>query len=615
MDFTENRSLRPPDHPQFNIRRKPVSNPNIHQSYRDDGNRGLLQPPSPTFRGVTRISSHEVPPALPPRPPLRSKASAHTIGDPRSGRRDGDLDNSTWSATPFHRAATDIFPAPHPQPSQSPASATVQKAYGEARHFLGGLISHPAESNKHFSILRHSPGVIFYRGSTTSVTISIFSDAPLPPDRSLWLQNKGWTGKTGMRAKAFLRLTDDWLDITPTLALHANQVEPNDERAWQRDISKFLKKASSRVRDTQRLRETVVARIPAEAEDGYFQVVLCQGPKKKVLCTSPVFRILSTSLSPSSIRGASLSTLPLEVGAMVMGLYAQATVQRVIDPVSTVVQARIDPLRPSWMAQTAAETAIGIGTALRSGGDDGDSNPAARLARGQQQTIHLESGPSPPYPVAFKAQGTLLQRGDYFDAQKLHLSKIPDVVIDRLHGYFFGWARIAITRDNNSEGASGHWHQIVLAIRNLDPSQQGRVTLSQVMKRVTTLRFLEDVELPPQARVEVRVLGFLRPDLPPPTGRTEKELLEARNAAAEAAMLADSYDVTYVQNVLQYPAWGPEAQNRAGLIDRTKGGLENIRARGQKVVDSVPLHRLGVRSPAAEMRDRQITVSGFYIVR
>lgn len=84
-----------------------------------------------------------------------------------------------------------------------------------------------------------------------------------------------------MRAKALFRLTDDWLDITPTLALRSDQVEPNDERAWQRDIAKFLKKAPSRVRDTHRLRETAVARIPAEAGDGYFQVVLCQGPKKK----------------------------------------------------------------------------------------------------------------------------------------------------------------------------------------------------------------------------------------------------------------------------------------------------------------------------------------------
>jgi hypothetical protein len=489
----------------------------------------------------------------------------------------------------------------------------VQKAFGEARHFLGGLISRPAESNKHFTILRHSHGVVFYRGSTTSVTISIFSDAPLPPDRSLWLQNKGWTGKAGMRAKALFRLTDDWLDVTPTLALRSDQVEPNDERAWQRDIAKFLKKAPSRVRDTHRLRETAVARIPAEAGDGYFQVVLCQGPKKKVLCTSPVFRVLSTSLDPSSIRGASLSTLPLEVGAMVLGLYAQTAAQTVINPATSLVQAKVQPFKPSWVTQAAAQTAYGIGMSMRSGDVGSNQGPAAAIAYGPQESISLEKGPSPPYPMSFKARAEAMQ-DEAYDMQRMRLSKVPDQILDRLHGFFFGWARLLATNEN-TESSGSQWYQAILAIRNLDPSQQARVNMSQVMKRVTTLRFLEEVQLPAQSRVEVRVLGFLRPDVLPPRGTSEGELLEARNAAAEAAMLADACDAEYAQDVLEYPAWGPESQREAGVIDRTRVEVENLRARGQKIVERVPLHWLGVRSPMAEMRDRQITMNGFYVVR
>lgn len=273
--------LHVPDPPQSRIRRKPVSNPNLHQSYRNDGDRCSSQPLSPTISDVMTASSLDIPPPMPPRPPLRSKASVATIADPYSSRCERNFNSNGWTSASVQRAATDMIPPSDFRTTQSSTSVTMQKAFGEARYLLGGLISRPAESNKHFTILRHSQGVVFYRGSTTSVTISIFSDAPLPPDRSLWLQNKGWTGKTGMRAKALFRLTDDWLDITPTLALRSDQVEPNDERAWQRDIAKFLKKAPSRVRDTHRLRETAVARIPAEAGDGYFQVVLCQGPKKK----------------------------------------------------------------------------------------------------------------------------------------------------------------------------------------------------------------------------------------------------------------------------------------------------------------------------------------------
>jgi hypothetical protein len=507
-----------------------------------------------------------------------------------------------------------MIPASESRTTHSSASVTVQKAFGEARHFLGGLISRPAESNKHFTILRHSHGVIFYRGSTTSVTISIFSDAPLPPDRSLWLQNKGWTGKTGMRAKALFRLTDDWLDITPTLALRSDQVEPTDERAWQRDIAKFLKKAPWRVRDTHRLRETAVARIPAEAGDGYFQVVLCQGPKKKVLCTSPVFRILSTSLEPSSIRGASLATLPLEVGAMVLGLYAQTAALAVINPATSLAQSKIQPLKPSWVTQTAAETAYGIGMSMRSSDDNSNQGHAAAMACGQQEAISLETGPSPPYPMSFKARAEAIQGAGVYDMQRMRLRKVPDLILDRLHGFFFGWARLLSDKEN-TESSSSQWYQVIFAIRNLDPSQQARVNMSQVMKRVTTVRFLEEVELPAQSCVEVRVLGFLRPDMPPPRGTSEEELLEARNAAAEAAMLADACDAAYAQHVLDYPAWGPDSRREAGVIDRTKEGVESMRARGQKIVERVPLHWLGVRSPTAEMRDRQITMNGFYVVR
>ncbi|GIJ91723.1 hypothetical protein Asppvi_010695 [Aspergillus pseudoviridinutans] len=604
--------LHPPDPPQFRIRRKPVSNPHLHQSYTNDGERCSSQPPSPTIRGVTTVSSAYVSPPMLPRPPLRSKASANTIADPYSGRCERSFNSNAGTSTSVRRAATDMVPASECRTTQSSAPVTVQKAFGEARHFLGGLLNRPAESNKHFTILRHSPGVVFYRGSTTSVTISIFSDAPLPPDRSLWLQNKGWTGKTGMRAKALFRLTDDWLDITPTLALRSDQVEPNDERAWQRDIAKFLKKAPSRVRDTHRLRETAVARIPAEAGDGYFQVVLCQGPKKKVLCTSPVFRILSTSLAPSSIRGASLATLPLEVGAMVLGLYAQTAAQSVISPGTSLVQSKIQPYKPSWVKRTAAETACGVGVSMRSGDDHSNQSPSAAMAGGQQESISLETGPSPPYPMSFKARAEAVQGA--YDMQWIRLSKVPDLILDRLHGFFFGWARL-LAANGTSESPGPQWYQAILAIRNLDPSQQARVNMSQVTKRVTTLRFLEELQLPSQPRVEVRVLGFLRPDVPPPRGTSEEELLEARNAAAEAAMLADACDTAYAQNVLEYPAWGPDSRREAGVIDRTKEGVENIRARGQKVVERVPLHWLGVRSPTAAMRDRQITMKGFYVVR
>ncbi|KAF9895120.1 hypothetical protein FE257_000022 [Aspergillus nanangensis] len=591
----------------FQIRRKPVPSP----VYTD----------APTLRGVTHARSVAPSPQyLSPRPILRTTPSAETL-PPYSS-----IPHSPYP--PVQRAATDIRPASSsgvPPPAAGPS--TVQRAYGEARHFLGGLIAHPTESNRHYTILRHSHGVVFYRGSTTSVTVSVFSDTPLPPDRTLWLQSKGWTGKTGMRAKALLHLTDDWLDVTPSLALRAAQVNPPDERAWQRDIAKFQKKASGRLRD-HRLRETIVARIPVEAGDGYFQLILCQGAKKKKLCASPVFRVLSTSISPSSLRGASLSTLPLEAGAMVLSMYAQSAARTVLAPVTQVVQAKVDVIKPGLVQQTAAGTAFSMsGLANRiGGGEQENANNPNNPSRQIPNPPDLDQGPQPPFPMDFKARTDLA-------SPRTTLSRVPDTIPDQLHGFFFGWARFDLSKSPsraaqdtpNSQSKSksqspspSPWTPAIISVRNIDPSQQARINISQSVRKVTALRFLDDTALPPQTKVHVRVMGFLRPDVPAASGRTEKELMAARETAAEAAMLADSMDFTCTQGILEHGAWAPErgvdAQER-GWVDRTKEGVGNARARGQKMVENVPLHWLGVRSGAAEVRDRGVGVNGFYIVR
>ena len=78
------------------------------------------------------------------------------------------------------------------QKHEDPAKPSKFKtAMGEIKHFAGGIIARPYEATKHFSVLRHSHGLVYYRGPTTSVAITVFSDEPLPTDRKLWLQKKG----------------------------------------------------------------------------------------------------------------------------------------------------------------------------------------------------------------------------------------------------------------------------------------------------------------------------------------------------------------------------------------------------------------------------------------
>lgn len=589
-----------PGYPDPVLKRKPVSNPNLRATARVD-HRDVTAGPCTTVAPSTLPPSYADlygPPPIPPRTP-------------------------SPCLPPRPRTAG---PATSPNP-QTPTS--VQKAYTEARHFLGGLISHPTESNKHVTILRHSHGLVFYRGNTTSVSISIFSDAHLPPDRTLWLQNRGWSGKTGMQLKSFLRLRDSWLEVTPGMPVRADQVPPNDERAWQRDIKKFRKKANARPRNAHELRETCVVRIPAEAGDGYFQLVLCQGPKKKVLGNSPVFRVLSTSTAPSSIRGASLTTLPMEVGAMVLSVYAHTAARTAAAPAAVAIQARVDRLAPSRVTKAVAQKVYTTsGAQNRVGGIiNGPHGPIGQFQPNRSapeimsnESVAVEVGPQPPFPMSFKArcQSTASPSlGSEGDPPKLNVAKMPDWVTEQLRGYYFGWARFDAGSSNGAAVSS--WCPAILSVRAMDPLQAPSVNLAQIAKRTVALRLLHNVPLQ-NDRIEVSVLGYLRAEIPPPTGNTSKQLADAQAAAIEAAMLADVYDASVVQETLAHPAWAAEHQTaelqpNLDWVDRTQEGFANIITRGQKLVEQVPLHKIGVRSVTDEIRESQIAVNGFFIVR
>lgn len=222
----------------------------------------------------------------------------------------------------------------------SRVKAVLGTALNEAVHFAVGLVSHPYEATRHYSVLRHSLGQLYYRGPTTSVAITVFSDQPLSPDRKLWLQKRGFSGKTGL-AVGTLGTRSAWIDVTSTISSPPDSLPKADERAWQRDINKFLKKA----KDIKHIRnhgpyETDIVRIPHVAEDGYFRIVLYDG--RKVLCPSPVFRYASTSTDPGMLRGASLRSLPLElgirIGAMVANNAANAAATGAFQPITNAVQ-------------------------------------------------------------------------------------------------------------------------------------------------------------------------------------------------------------------------------------------------------------------------------------
>ncbi|KAJ4303988.1 hypothetical protein N0V88_001592 [Collariella sp. IMI 366227] len=346
----------------------------------------------------------------------------------------------------------------------------MQTALSEARHLAGGLVPHPTESTKHYTILRHSPPLIFYCGPKTSVSVTIFSspDHPLPADRTLWLQQRGFSGDSGMKIKAFFNATDSWLHVTPSTQVHTDHVAPDTERAWQRDISKAEKKLLKEKgpKKAHVARETHVVRIPEASEDGYFRLILCTGKgtpngigesssRCKTLCTSPVFRVASTSTDSSVIRGASLSTIPLEMGVFVASMVASTTVDRYVAPVRDPIEAVVDKVRPGFLTETVGGF-VRDGLSERSAERDTERDleffaahqaHVERSLNADLNDIHPigpDSGPEAPFPL--KLQGKVVRGTGRSQAElgipTANLSGVADDIQYRLNGVYFGWARI-----------------------------------------------------------------------------------------------------------------------------------------------------------------------------
>ncbi|KAF7872603.1 hypothetical protein EAF04_003521 [Stromatinia cepivora] len=501
------------------------------------------------------------------------------------------------------------------EPTSTPiASFYVSNAFREARHFAGGLIAHPSESTKHFSILRHSHGLVFYQGCSTTLAVSIFSDAPLPAGRQVWLQNKGWSGNTGMRLKAFVGNNGSWLNVTPEMPISADQLKESDERAWQRDIKKFLKKTKY---SKHILRETLVVRIPVEASDGYFHLVLCSDDKKKVLCPSPVFRILSASTSPSSVRGASLSTLPLELGAMAMAAYANNTIGRMISPATSAAEKVVQPFMPS-VAKKEATMALygkgGAGDMVRSTVVNGNIRyqGVRSFSYNQAGSGDNELGPRPPYPIYFVARSEIqIRDGDYFSMPTMKLSGIAEHISHQLRGHYFAWVRQRPVRGQENTDTN-IWSQTVISSLPIQASDMNKATIVQASKRIFKIHFISDF-FEAQAyngqNIDIKIMGFLRPDTtfhsPLNDVRLEEELVASLN------------DIIFAQQILDGPVFAPEIEDmqRRGLHERAITGYADVRLRAQRGVDRVPLWRVGLRVEGDRLRDSGVGTNGFFVVR
>ena len=504
-------------------------------------------------------------------------------------------------------------------------------ALGEAQYFAGGLISRPAESTRHHSIIRHGSSLIWYRGPTTSVSITVLADQPLPPARSVWLQRKGFSGAVGMTLKALARTTGSWVDVTPTARAAPEHLAEMDERAVQRDLRRFAKRAAGSKAAGHTPRETCVVRIPASAADGYFRLVVCAGgggddddpqrrPEKKVLCGSPVFRVASTSTDVSVVRGASLRTMPLELGVKVASAVGRQMAMSYAGTATGAVQGQIGRIVPVGDLQTAgsfaqfgydhsrlgASISESVERGMAAGGAGAGGGTLDPLIVGEVldtpvTIIGSDSGPSPPFPLKFEGKvvpGTgqsTLELG----MPTANLSGVPDSVKHRLDGVFAAWATVVPSK--GLEHLSPDWHEAIVTVaphRSSGPSV--------VQKKTVSAHIIHDFAGASLvgARLQVLLMGHLHP---------------AVAAAVEDLVEELHLDTATTLASLAREAWGPmETVARMSTLKSERSFSQRVTdATGQvrQQVDRVPLHWAGVRSESGTLRDQTFGKGGLWIPR
>lgn len=595
--------------------------------------------------GLPGLKAPETANASPP-----SLQSASTSGDPAHDKPSCELvmaekedPSPPYSGETKTENATGPGPPPlasftndHGSPPEAPEIAgnpekrsMLKTALDETRYFAGGLTTRPHESTKHYTILRHSSSLIFYRGPSTSVAITIFSssqpETPLPPDRTIWLQQRGYSGDTGMKLKRLVGATGTWLDVTPAAQASVQDLDSYDERSWTRDIDRFMQKTAGD-KTRRRPRETHVIRLPLAADDGYFRLILCTGgttaaqagvsaTKRRVLCSSPVFRTASTSTDPSVFHGASLKTLPLELGVMVGSIVGVGKFTNLIAPVASKIQEQVSNYQPGVAVTEAATTAYGasglqerLDTAGRQFEEARDASYDVLETFDEGAEVELgvvgpDDGPQSPYPI--RCEGKVSRgTGKWMESMGVptaNVDGVPDDIKARLRGVYMGWACIVPNADLDKD-VSLDWHEAVIRV---GPSPHAAPTVAA--KNVVTAHIIHDFGSKTffSAKVKIVIMGFIRP-IKTVTSREEMEELVAGDSSSTLSSLSRS-------------SWGPELAleriKTAGSARSISERYVDARLTVQKRADSIPLHWAGVRSSGAASRDRSFGNGGYWIAR
>jgi hypothetical protein len=231
----------------------------------------------------------------------------------------------------------------------------------------------------------------------------------------------------------------------------------------------------------------------------------------------------------------------------------------------------------------------------------------------------LEDGTQAPFPIVFVSRVDSHNNSDQFDMPTADLAAVPEDILYRLNGHYFGWVgtKDKIKTGKRSSIAENHWFQAVISAVPLHLAQLTRVNIAHPSKKRITVRFIgDDMEsFPLNIRVEARVMGFVR------SSNQLEDQRDEDGTESEAVMINAIQDIDIAQTCLDLPTWSPgpslkrQDDSKLAALENVKAAYADMRVSVQWQIDRVPFHVAGLRLRVDNIRGEAIGNGGLFVIR
>jgi len=249
---------------------------------------------------------------------------------------------------------------------QHAASSAYKTTKETAEYLNDGEVAY----GKNYSILRHTRPFIYYAGIRTVVPLSVFGDQPLPKDRRVFLQKRGYrTGLLGWTVGSVLGGSHlPGIEVTPVSEepwSSPTKLSEKQQVQYDKDVARLF---DSSYAPGQKLLQTMLVHIPVASGDGYFRLRITNR-QQEMLAESPVFRVGSLTWSSAQPRGATPITIIPELGVRAAFLTAKVA---------------------AWTAFFSAFPFLKLAEWMPGGWGERAMRTAYRLAGGEQKKQELD---------------------------------------------------------------------------------------------------------------------------------------------------------------------------------------------------------------------------------